>query len=82
MWVSKLQSEIVLYNFHAEYVVLSQSMRDLVPMKTLAGEDPKRLEFTMHSTGFDDNAGVVQVTQNHNLCLMTPGFKHIVARYH
>ena len=74
MWVSKLQSEIVLYNFHAEYVVLSQSIRDLVPMKTLAGEvaktvgqDPKRIEFTKHSTGFDDNAGVVQVTQNHNL---------------
>ena len=33
MWVSKIQGEISLYNFHAEYVALSQSINDLDPMK-------------------------------------------------
>ena len=50
MWVAKLQGEIYMSNFHTEYVALSQSMRDLVPMKTLVcevvkvvGQDSKRV---------------------------------------
>ena len=33
LWVSKLQTEIALSTFHAEYVALSQSLRDLLPIK-------------------------------------------------
>ena len=55
MLVSKLQGSSSLCNFHAEYVALSQSIRDLVPMETLVNEveisvehDTKRLEFSTH----------------------------------
>ena len=38
LWVSKLQTEIALSTTEAEYVALSQSMRDLLPMKSLLSE--------------------------------------------
>ena len=38
MWVSKLQTEIALSMTEAEYIVLSQSMRDLLPTKVLVQE--------------------------------------------
>ena len=64
-------------------------MRDLVPIKTLVsevvkavGQDTKRLEFSTHSTFSEDNYGVVKVTQNHKLPLMTPGYNHISVKYH
>ena len=79
MLVSKLQVSSSLCNFHAEYVALSQYMRDLVPMETLVsevvkalGQNTKRLEFSTHSTVSEDNYGVVKVNQNHNFPIMTP----------
>ena len=58
-----------MFNLHAEYVALSRSMRDLVPMKKLDIEvvkavvhDTKRLYFSTHATVSEDNYGVVQVT--------------------
>ena len=38
LWVSKLQTEISLSTLHAEYVALSQSLRDLLPFRRLAKE--------------------------------------------
>ena len=38
MLVSKLQGSSSLYTFHARYVALSQSISDLVPMKTPVSE--------------------------------------------
>ena len=35
LWVSKLQTEIALSTMEAEYIALSQSMRDLLPIKRL-----------------------------------------------
>ena len=71
MWVSKLQGSSYLSTFHAEYVSLSQSSRDLVPMKTLISEVvkaickyTKRIEFLTHLTVYKDNYELVKVTQN------------------
>ena len=38
LWVSKLQQEHALSTLHAEYVALSQSLRDLLPLKDLIKE--------------------------------------------
>ena len=32
-WVSKLQTKVALFTLHAEYVALSQSLRDYLPVK-------------------------------------------------
>ena len=68
-----------MFNLHAEYVALSRSMRDLVPMKKLDIEvvkavvhDTKRLYFSTHSTVFEDKYGVLRVTQNHKLPILNP----------
>ena len=38
LWVSKLQTEIALSTLHYEYVVLSHSIRALIPLKSLIKE--------------------------------------------
>ena len=43
MWVSKLQTEIALYTLHAEYLVLSQTLRYMLPLKVLSKESIKGL---------------------------------------
>ena len=55
MWVSKLQGEISLSTFHAEYVALSQSTRDLIIIKKLVSEvvkevvhDPQIIDLSTH----------------------------------
>ena len=37
-WHSKLQTEIALFTTEAEYIALSQSMRELIPLMNLLGE--------------------------------------------
>ena len=36
LWVSKLQTEIALFNLHSEYMALSHSVRALLPLKNLS----------------------------------------------
>ena len=38
LWVSKLQTEIALSTLHSEYVILSHSVRALLPLKSLIKE--------------------------------------------
>ena len=38
IWISKLQIEIALSTTEAEYIALSQSMRDMIPLMNLLGE--------------------------------------------
>jgi hypothetical protein len=38
LWVSKLQTEVALSTIEAEYISLSQAMRDLIPMQALLTE--------------------------------------------
>lgn len=84
LWVSKLQTEIALSTTEAEYIALSQAMRDLIPMRTLLTELATLTNFTFgdtitHSTVFEDNKGCVELA---NAPKMRPRTKHIAIKYH
>jgi len=84
LWVSKLQTEVALSTTEAEYIALSQAMRDLIPMKALLSELATLtcLSFdstTTFSTVFEDNKGCVELA---NAPKMRPRTKHIALKYH
>jgi hypothetical protein len=85
IWVSKLQTEIALSTTEAEYIALSQSMRDLLPMRELLIEISKVIQFdatkpaVTHSTIFEDNNGAIALAQAPRI---TPRTKHIAVKYH
>ncbi len=84
-WVSKLQSEIALSTLEAEYIALSQSMRDLLPMRRVLQEIGEQLSLDfakpalVHSTIFEDNNGALGLATAPKL---TPRTKHIAVKYH
>ena len=86
LWVSKLQTEISLSTLHYEYVALSNSVRALLPLKSLIKEviddlgiDSKNLKFVSSSTIYDDNNVSIVVATSPR---MTPTSNHIVVKYH
>lgn len=87
LWASKLQSIIALSTTEAEYIALSQSMRQLLPMKQLVREMSAELnlhkEFAVRtmSTVFEDNNGALLLAQG-DAPKMTPRSKHIAIMYH
>jgi Reverse transcriptase (RNA-dependent DNA polymerase) len=64
MWVSKMQTQVALSTMEAEYIALSQSMRDLIPIREVLKEimtqvfevEPK-ITYHSHSKAFDDTIG-------------------------
>jgi hypothetical protein len=84
LWVSKLQTEVALSTLEAEYIALSQSMRDLIPARRLIEEILPpfgiKLENTKtHSTVFEDNEGAIGLANSPKI---TPRTKHIGIKYH
>ena len=85
IWVSKLQTEVALSTTEAEYIALSQSMRDLIPMRRLLQEAGQGLNLSfakpaiLHSTVFEDNNGALSLALSPK---MTPRTKHIAVKYH
>ena len=84
LWASKLQTEIALSTTEAEYIALSQSMRDLLPTRELIHEVVPYFGIaleavTTHSTVFEDNQGAIALA---NAPKMTPRSKHIGIKYH
>jgi hypothetical protein len=85
IWVSKLQTEIALSTIEAEYIALSQSLRDLIPMRRLLQEATAGLSLTvnknaiLYSTVFEDNNGALSIALSPR---MTPRTKHIAIKYH
>ena len=84
LWVSKLQTEIALSTMEAEYVALSQSMRDVLPMRIKVEQVLKQLNVDMtnvvvYSTAFEDNNGALILATTKK---MTPRSKHIAIKYH
>ena len=83
-WSSKLQTEIALSTTEAEFIALSQAMRELIPTRRLLLE----VATTMHlggndkvaikSTVFEDNNGAISTA---NAVKMTPRTKHIAVKY-
>ena len=85
LWASKLQTEIALSTMEAEYIVLSQSLQDLILLCRLVqyvcdivfGKD--QVVSYMHSTVFEDNQGTLQLAR---ALRMTPRTKHYGIKYH
>ena len=75
----------LISTLHAEYVALSQSLRDLLPLKDLTKEVvdvlglPDDLNYPTHSTVFEDNQGAIFLAK---CSRMTPYTKHIGTKYH
>jgi hypothetical protein len=85
LWVSKLQTEISLSTTEAEYIALSQAMRDLLPMRALLKDIGLQTGMTfakptmLHSTVFEDNNGALSLATAPKI---TPCTKHIAVKYH
>ncbi|MGH7974665.1 MAG: reverse transcriptase domain-containing protein, partial [bacterium] len=84
LWVSKLQTEIALSTTEAEYVALSQSMRDVLPTQRLIIEILAFFKHTLDATTtrctvFEDNAGALTLAHTP---AMTARSKHYGIKYH
>ena len=84
-WVSKLKSEISLSTTEAEYIAMSQAMRDLIPIRTMLLELVTKLKLTkslqvqIKSKIFEDNNGAIKTAEAPKL---SPQTKHIAIKYH
>jgi hypothetical protein len=84
-WTSKLQTEIALSTMEAEYIALSQSMRELLPIREIVSEMAtsmgfdKAFEIRTYSKVFEDNNGCLVLASSPR---MTPRSKHIAVKYH
>ena len=84
-WPSKLQTIIALSSCEAEYVSLSESLRDTIPLMDLVHEF-KEHGFKVISTeprvfckAFEDNSGALEMAR---LPKLRPRTKHINIKYH
>ena len=84
LWCSKLQTEVALSTTEVEYIALSQSTRDLIPMRNLLQELSTATKLIVgstnaHSTMFEDNKGCVELATAPR---MRPRTRHIGLKYH
>jgi hypothetical protein len=85
MWVSKLQSEVSVSTMMAEYVALSQAMRDMLPLKRLvkavAGvvTSDDKVKVIAKSDVFEDNNGALTVA---TMPKITPQSKFFAVKLH
>jgi len=84
-WSSKLQTQVALSSTEAEYVALSQSLREAIPIMQLL-EELKSHKIHIYSTepkvyckAFEDNSGALEISR---LPKMRPRTKHINLKYH
>ena len=85
-WSSRLQSEIDLSTLEAEYIALSQGMRELVSARRLVLELGERMNMdhksvSQVSKAWEDNVGTQNLANNKGP-LMTSRTKHIGIKYH
>ena len=85
-WVSKLQSEIALSTTEAEYIALSHSMRETLPLIELLkevyaamGTSNQSKQGDVKCTVFEDNNGCIELAKCPK---MRPRTKHISIKYH
>ena len=84
IWVSKLQTEIALSTTEAEYIALSQAMRDVIPLMTIIEELSEVLQIKkekpkIYCTVFEDNNDALELAKTPRL---RPRTKHISLKYH
>ena len=85
IWNSKLQTQVALSTTEAEYIALSQSLRDVIPIMQLLDEMKSR-GFEVICTSphvfcktFEDNSGALELAR---LPKLRPRTKHINVCYH
>ncbi len=85
IWASKLQTQVALSTTEAEYIALSQSLRDVLPIMFLVQEICKKgfqvicTEPYVYCKVFEDNSGALELARAPKLC---PHTKHINVCYH
>jgi hypothetical protein len=84
-WSSKMQNEIALSTTEAEYIALSQAMREVLPIIWLM-EEAKQLGVPVlnatpkvHCKVFEDNTGAIEIA---TVPKMRPRTKHLNIKYH
>ena len=84
-WASKMQTEIALSSTEAEYIALSQAMREVIPIMWLLKEARDMGVPVMNEKPkvmckvFEDNAGAIEIA---NVPKMRPRTKHLNIKYH
>lgn len=85
IWASKLQTEVALSSTESEYVSLSQSLREVIPLMGLVQELANH-GFHLNMTTpvvkckvFEDNSGAMYMAQ---VPKMRPRTKHLNIKYH
>ena len=93
-WVSKLQTQIALSTMEAEYIALSQSMRDLISLREVLKEINKIVMNNSNSTSFHSHSKTFTLPQStvyedNQACLkfatmpkISSRTKHIAVPYH
>jgi hypothetical protein len=84
-WASKLQSQVALSNTKAEYIAMSQSLRDIIPVMNLIQKMQEK-QFQVICTQpyiyckvFENNSGALELAR---LPKLRPRTKHINVCYH
>ena len=84
-WCSKLQTMVALSTTEAEYIALSHSLREVIPMIQLLDElklkgfETFSSEPIIHCKCFEDNSGALEISR---LPKIRPRTKHINVVYH
>jgi hypothetical protein len=84
-WASTLQSQIALSTTEAEYIAMSQALRDIIPIMNLLQEMREQnfkvicIKPYVYCKVFKDNAGALELARLPKLC---PRTKHINVCYH
>ncbi len=79
-WASKLQSQVALSTTEAEYIAMSQALRDFIPVMGLLQEMREKnfnvlcTEPYVYCKVFEDNSGALELARLPKLC---PRTKHI-----
>ena len=93
-WVSKLQNQIILGTMEAEYIALSQSMRDLISLRELLKEINRIFLTDSNTTSFHSYSNTFTLPQSivyedNQACLKcatmpktSPRTKYIAVSYH
>ena len=84
IWLSKLMTEFALSTTESEYMALSLSMRNVIPLMELLKELKEVVPSedsapTIHCTIFEDNKDCVDLVETPR---MRPRTKHIASKYH
>jgi len=80
-----MQTEIALSSTEAEYIALSQSMREVIPLMALMEEATRigvidqKMTPKVHCKVFEDNSGAIEIAR---LPKMRPRTKHLNIKYH